>query len=102
MRFVSAFSATAPADAFRCVFCRRARMAWCPAILLPPAISIDFKGWKTLILPLSTFTYQSDTDPASDRDGLSSATALTSANGIQFSFTASGSRVFLDDLGWTT
>lgn len=65
-----------------------------------PEVALDFEGWKTLILPLSQFTFHSDNNPEITRDGLGTPEALANAVGVQFAVLSSASRVFLEDLAW--
>ena len=65
-----------------------------------PGIPVSFKGWKTLILPLSQFAFHSDNNPGVDQDGI--GPTLASPTGVQFAVSAASARVYLDDLAWTT
>ena len=65
-----------------------------------PGIPVSFKGWKTLILPLSQFAFHSDNNPGVDQDGI--GPILASPTGVQFAVSAASARVYLDDLAWTT
>ncbi len=61
-----------------------------------PAIRLDFKGWKTVIVPLSDFTFHSEHNP----DAV--ARPLAAPDTVQFAVTADAARIFIDDLAWTT
>ena len=66
-----------------------------------PDVTVDFSGWKTLTLPLSSFTYHSDNNPETSNDGLGSSSSLANASTIQISLVSSATKIFVDDLGWT-
>ncbi len=67
----------------------------------PPAVPIDFKGWKTFTFPLSTFVFSSLTNPDATTDGTPGLENLgANASEIQMEITAPTTRLFFDDLGW--
>jgi hypothetical protein len=65
-------------------------------------IIVDFEGWKTFTLPLSDFSFGSDVNPDATKDGLSSKDTLTGSAQLQLAITSAASKLFFDDLGWTT
>jgi hypothetical protein len=65
-----------------------------------PPVTIDFKGWKTLVLPLAQFAYHSDNNP--DTDSPAAADTPASPTAIQFALTAASARLYFNDLAWTT
>jgi hypothetical protein len=67
-----------------------------------PDTVVDWKGWKTLVLPLSTFTFHSDVAPNAAQDGVGSAANLLSAVKMQFAVTAGNTDLYIDDIGWST
>lgn len=68
-----------------------------------PSVTVDFKGWKTIIFPLSTFAFESQTNPDAQTDGTPGSASLASnASEVQMVITAPSTRLFFDDLGWTT
>jgi hypothetical protein len=68
-------------------------------------IVLDYTGWKTVVLPLSQFTFQSEQSPETNGSSSSDTlfTLLPTINTIQIAVTASPTaKVFVDDLVWAT
>jgi len=63
---------------------------------------VDFEGWKTVTLPLSSFKFNSDTNPGATEDGLSSASALGQSTKIQIVLLGASSKLFFNDLAWAS
>jgi hypothetical protein len=65
-------------------------------------IVVDFEGWKTITLPLSSFGFGSDTNPDASKDGLSHKESLTSSTSIELAVTGASTRVAVNELAWAT
>ncbi len=68
-------------------------------------VVLDYQGWKTVTLPLSEFTFQSDQSPETNSSSASDSlfALLPTINTIQIAVTASPlAKVFVDDLVWAT
>ncbi len=68
-------------------------------------VVLDYKGWKTVNLPLSTFTFESEQNPETNSSTSSDTlfSLLPTINTIQIAVTASPTaKVFVDDLVWAT
>jgi hypothetical protein len=68
-------------------------------------VVLDYKGWKTINLPLSGFTFESEQNPETNSSSSSDTlfALLPTINTIQIAVTASPTaRVFIDDLVWAT
>lgn len=63
-------------------------------------VVVDWSGWKTVTLPLSEFTFTSDTNPEAARDGMSSLETIASSTGLQVAVVAANARIYLNDLAW--
>ncbi len=67
-----------------------------------PSVTISHKGWKTFTFPLSAFAFQSDLNPENAAFPPTPTLAATGVDTLQIAVTSEASRLFLDDLGWTT
>ncbi|MES2461839.1 MAG: hypothetical protein V4671_14740 [Armatimonadota bacterium] len=68
-------------------------------------VVLDYKGWKTVILPLSEFTFQSEQSPETNSSTASDTlfSLLPTINTLQIAVTAAPTaKVFVDDLVWAT
>ena len=68
-----------------------------------PPVSIDWKGWKTITFPLSTFAFSASTNPTAQSDGTPGVGQLgANASELQMVIVAPTTRLFFDDLGWAS
>lgn len=67
-----------------------------------PPVTVDFEGWKTIVLPFSDFVFGSDTNPEAQQDGIGSRDTLGKSTAVQIAITAASSRLFLAGLGWAS
>lgn len=62
-----------------------------------PPLAVDFKGWKTVSVPLADMVFRAEQAPGA---GPAGAFALASADTVGVALTGTAARVFLDDLAW--
>lgn len=70
-----------------------------------PFIVLDYKGWKTVTLPLSAFTFRSEQNPETNASVSSDTlfSLLPTINTVQVAVSASPTaKLFLDDMVWAT
>jgi hypothetical protein len=75
------------------------------AYWMSSVVILDYRGWKTHVLPLSAFTYHSEENPETDAALSTPGGALAALPGfgfVQIAVTAAPAcKVFVDDLAWT-
>ncbi|MDX1931527.1 MAG: hypothetical protein SFU56_02865 [Capsulimonadales bacterium] len=67
-----------------------------------PPIVLDFDGWKTVTLPLSSFVFGSDINPDAIQDGLARRETLTASTSLELAVTGSNVRIAVNELAWAT
>lgn len=67
-----------------------------------PPLTLDFEGWKTVVVPFTDFVYESETNPETTQDGIGSKDTLGQSATAQFAVTAENAKIYLADMGWST